>query len=111
MQNIYRILGIVALFALGIVALGYATMYLWNWIMPHLFKLPVIDFYMAIGMVLLSKILFGGIHVKPQPIGQRKFWKAKWESMTPEEREQFKQEFAERFKKSGLFSGLRKKGE
>ncbi len=32
------------------------------------------------------------------PLGHRKYWKAKWESMSPEEREHFKQEFAQRCK-------------
>ena len=28
---------------------GFATMWLWNWLMPALFKLPVIGFWQAIG--------------------------------------------------------------
>ncbi len=88
------------LFALGIVLFGYVTMYLWNWIMPYLFKLPVVDFRMAIGMVVLSKILLGGIRVKADGAGwgQKRYWRAKWESMSPEERDKFKHEFAERCK-------------
>ncbi len=94
---IWRIAGGLVLFALGIVLFGYVTMYLWNWIMPYLFKLPMVDFRMAIGMVILSKILLGGIRVKAEgPWGQRRYWKAKWESMSPEEREKFKHEFAAR---------------
>lgn len=82
----------------GFLLFGYVTMYLWNWIMPYLFHLPVIDFPMAIGLVVLSKILFGGFKGRAHGgrWGQRKFWRAKWESMTPEEREQFKTQFAER---------------
>ncbi len=38
---------------------GHIVMWLWNWIMPYLFKLPVIDFWMAWGIVVLSMILFG----------------------------------------------------
>lgn len=38
---------------------GNIVMWLWNWIMPYLFNLPTIDFWMAWGIVLLSMILFG----------------------------------------------------
>lgn len=93
-----KVIGGIALFALAFFILGYVTMHLWNWIMPYLFNLPVIDFYMAIGLVLLSKILFGSIRVKSAPLGQRRLWRAKWESMSEEERENFKTEFAARCK-------------
>ncbi|MFN8322918.1 MAG: hypothetical protein U0T74_09695 [Chitinophagales bacterium] len=100
MKWVLRGLGIAALLVLAFLLFGYATMYLWNWIMPYLFHLPTVDFYMAIGMVVLSKILLGGIRIKGAggPWGHRKYWKAKWESMSPEEREHFKQEFAQRCK-------------
>jgi len=38
---------------------GHIVMWLWNWIMPYLFDLPTIDFWMAWGIVVLSLILFG----------------------------------------------------
>ena len=100
MKNVLRIAGIVALVVLAFLFLGYATMYLWNWIMPYLFHLPTVDFYMAIGMVALSKILLGGIRVNASGAqwGPKKYWKAKWESMSAEEKDQFKKEFAERCK-------------
>lgn len=97
MKWIFKIAGGFLLFGLAILAFGMVTMYLWNWIMPYLFQLPVIDFYMAIGMVILSKILFGGIRIREgKHWGSRKYWKARWECMTPEEREKFKNEFAYR---------------
>jgi len=39
---------------------GYVLMYLWNWLMPLIFGLPIITFWQALGICLLSKILFGG---------------------------------------------------
>ena len=83
------------LFALAFVLFGYVTMYLWNWLMPYLFHLPVVDFYQAIGLVLLGKILFGGMHMGSH-WGRRRYWKEKMANMTPDEREKFKSEFAER---------------
>lgn len=99
MKWIFRGLGIFSLFVVAFILFGYVTMYLWNWLMPDLFNLKTIDFAHAMGLVLLSKILFGGMKMRGGGgWGQRKFWKAKWESMTPEEREKFKTDFAVRCK-------------
>ncbi|MCS6933851.1 MAG: hypothetical protein NZM35_01695 [Chitinophagales bacterium] len=93
-----KITGIVLLLIVAFLLMGYLTMTLWNWLMPAIFGLPVINYYQAIGLVVLSKLLLGGIRVQPGPIGQRRWWKAKWESMSEKEREEFKREFAERCK-------------
>lgn len=100
MNYFWKGLGISALVVIAFFALGFLTMHLWNWLMPYLFHLPTIDFYMAIGLVVLSKILLGGIRMKSDGAGwgKRKMWKAKWESMSEEERNSFKQQFAERCK-------------
>jgi hypothetical protein len=34
------------------------VMWLWNLLMPHLFELPAIDFWEALGIVVLSGLLF-----------------------------------------------------
>lgn len=64
-------IGIKALIIIGCVVLGlgaavglftlfgHIVMWLWNWIMPYLFNLPTINFWMAWGIVALSMILFG----------------------------------------------------
>ena len=99
MKWIYRGIGIAALMVLAFFLFGYVTMYLWNWLMPDLFNLKTIDFTQAIGLVILSKILLGGMHMRGSGgWGQKRFWKAKWESMTPEDRDKFKTEFAARCK-------------
>jgi hypothetical protein len=41
---------------------GAVTMWLWNWLMPAIFKLPEIGFWKAIGLLLLAQILFKGGH-------------------------------------------------
>lgn len=38
------------------------TMWLWNWLMPAIFNLPVITIWQAAGLVILSRILFRGGH-------------------------------------------------
>jgi len=39
---------------------GYVVMLLWNWIMPTLFNLPEIDYWMAFGIIILGRLIFGG---------------------------------------------------
>lgn len=39
---------------------GYFVMLLWNWIMPILFGLPEIDYWLAFGIIILSRLIFGG---------------------------------------------------
>ena len=38
---------------------GYVVMHLWNWLMPSIFGVPEIDYWKAVGVLLLSKIIFG----------------------------------------------------
>lgn len=89
-----RVARVIKFVLIGIVALvvfGFVTMSLWNWLMPMLFGLRVISFWQALGLVVLSKILFGGFHGRP---GRRMHWRhrmqERWEQMTPEEREKFR---------------------
>jgi hypothetical protein len=39
---------------------GLVVMSLWNWLMPTLFGWHVISYWQALGLLILSKILFGG---------------------------------------------------
>lgn len=41
---------------------GAVTMWLWNWLMPAIFKLPAIGFWQAVGILILAQILFKGGH-------------------------------------------------
>ena len=69
--------------------LGLITMSLWNWLGPEVFGFRVIGFWQALGLLALSRILFGcrgGGHAGRW----RHRMKARWEGMTPEERERFR---------------------
>jgi hypothetical protein len=76
---------------LAVALFGYVTMSLWNWLMPMLFGLRTVTFWQAIGLLLLSKLLFGGFHGRG---GRRREWKRdmaeRWEKMSPEEREKMR---------------------
>ncbi len=66
---------------------GYVVMLLWNWLIPVIFGWKAIGFVQAIGLLLLSRILFGGFHGRCGH-GHR-YMAARLEAMTPEEREKF----------------------
>jgi hypothetical protein len=76
----------------GLTVFSFVVLSLWNALMPVIFHLPLITFWQAAGLLLLSKILFGGFR---GGCGGR--WRHKmqqrWMDMTPEERERFKQEW------------------
>jgi hypothetical protein len=55
----WGVLGVLG-FAVIAVLIGIAIMAIWNWIIPGLFSLPVISFYQALGLAVLSRLLFGG---------------------------------------------------
>jgi Ca2+/H+ antiporter, TMEM165/GDT1 family len=87
---------------LGIVAIlffGAIVMLLWNNVLAAVTNVHTITFLQALGLLLLSKILFGGF--RGGGWGPRRhYWKQgmqqKWNTMTPEEREKFKQEWQKR---------------
>ncbi len=74
--------------AIGLV--GAAVMLLWNALLPALFGLPTIGFWQALGLLVLSRILVGGLRGR----GRHRHWGgrmiARWEQMSEEERERFR---------------------
>jgi hypothetical protein len=84
----------IPLIVAAFIAFGFFTMYLWNWLMPLLFHLPEITFWQTIGLMILSRLIlggFGGHHRGGHRHGCRRDMHQKWENMTPEEREQFRE--------------------
>ncbi|MEO8109720.1 MAG: hypothetical protein ABI594_06810, partial [Ginsengibacter sp.] len=89
------------LFIAAILLFGGVVMALWNAILPAVLGVKAITFLQALGILALSKILFGSF-------GRRGGWqggrghqmranmKEKWSKMTPEEREKFKAEWSNR---------------
>jgi hypothetical protein len=93
-HRLLRILKFVLLGVLAIAVFGFLVMGLWNWLLPGLFGLPRITFLQALGLLILSKIFFGGFRGGPGHRGfSRRRMIERWEKMTPEEREKFRQGF------------------
>lgn len=81
-----------ALFAALFVAMfSLAVMLLWNWLMPALFGWRVITFLQALGLMALGNILFGGFRGRRGMMPCRHPIMERWEKMTPEERQAFRE--------------------
>ena len=78
--------------------LSFAAMSLWNWLVPALFAGPAVSYWQALGLLVLSRLLFGGLRPHGGPF--RHSWhhgRGRWKQMTPEEREHFRNRFRERW--------------
>jgi len=94
MKNFRFFWGIAGLLAM-IAAFSVAAMFLWNALMPEIFGLPVLSYWQALGMVILARILFGGLgHGR---FGSRRRGgflhdnplREKWMKMSEDERKEF----------------------
>jgi hypothetical protein len=82
------ILGMLVFIAIG----GEVVRQLWNWLLPPLFGWRQITFWQAVGILALCRILFGGFggHGLCRSSLRRRMAE-RWEHMTPEERDRFRQ--------------------
>ena len=58
----------------------------WNVLMPAILGLPAISFWQALGLLLLSRVLFGRFGPRP---GKARFVRG-WKDLTPEQRQRFR---------------------
>ena len=81
------IIGLLLFIALG----GMVVQLLWNWLMPSIFDVRQITWWQAVGLLALTRILFGGFgrHGCGRS-GMRRRIEERWGRMTPEERERFR---------------------
>ncbi len=88
---VVRGLKMIAIAALAVALLGFVVMTLWNAVLPAVTGLHAITFVQAIGLLVLSRILFGGLRGWGRRGGHwRARMQARWQQMTPEERERFR---------------------
>lgn len=80
-------LAFIGLALLAWAAFSALVMLLWNALVPTLFGGPALRYLQAAGLLLLSRVLFGGLKGRHAhlPFGHRR-WREHWESLTPEER-------------------------
>ena len=88
---------------LAIFIVGHVIMFLWNTILVRVTGVIPLTYWEAIGLFILSRILFGSFHFGPKHhrrggkgSPRRAGWRDKWMNMTDEERAEFKQKWKER---------------
>jgi hypothetical protein len=100
-----KLIFIVPAAILGVLLFGFiggeVVKSLWNWLLPAIFGWREITFWQALGLLALCRILFGGLgrhgsgHSRfRSKMGRR--MAERWERMSPEERERFKQGLRDR---------------
>ncbi|MCB0656704.1 MAG: hypothetical protein KDC57_11240 [Saprospiraceae bacterium] len=68
--------------------------WLWNLLLPHLLQAPRIRYGEAIGLLILSRILFGGFHFrKPSTGSHRSGFREKFMNMSEEEKQHFREQW------------------
>lgn len=93
---------VLSLVAAAIALAGFGVMLLWNWLMPPLTGWHSVTFVQAVGLLVLCRILFGGLRGRGFAGGFRR--------MSPEERERFRQEMRARCGRVGGAGGARGEG-
>jgi hypothetical protein len=92
----FRGLTMLAFAAAFLAAFGYAVMTLWNAVLPAVAGVHAISFLQAVGLLVLSRILFGGLRGR-RGWHWRSRMQARWQQMSPEEREQFRSRMGRRW--------------
>jgi hypothetical protein len=81
---------VLPIFLVVFAGMVWAVFRLWNWLMPSIFGLHEITYWQALGLMVLSWILFRGFRGPRMGHGRwRHGMRERWEKMTPAEREEF----------------------
>ena len=92
-----KVLGIIMMVLVGVTVFSGAVMLLWNNVLAAVVSVKLISFWQALGLLVLSKILFGGF--RGAHWGRQEWKKGmmqRWEAMSAEEKEKFKSEWQNR---------------
>ena len=90
-KRIFHALKVAAIVTVAFTVFGFVVTHLWNFLMPGLFGLRAITFWQAVGLMLLGRLLFGGFRPGFGGPPWRRHLMHRWEQMTPEEREKFRE--------------------
>ena len=110
----FRFAGICIMLA-AIAVFGVVVMLLWNMLMTRIFALPVLNYCQAVGLLVLARVLFGGIG---HGVGRRGIFgsgedrlfqhgnklREKWMNMSADERKEFIEKEKDFFKFNRGFS-------
>jgi hypothetical protein len=79
-----------------ILLFGWIVMLLWNAILPPTVHAGEISYWQAVGLLILTRILFVGFAGKRfggHGFKERMYWKEKWSNMSDEEKAKFKEQW------------------
>lgn len=95
-----KVLFFIAVFIAIATALSWLVMYLWNTILVDVAGVKPLNFWKAAGLLVLSKILFGGFGRRKMPWRNSRgsHWRNKWMGMSEEERREAKSRWKEHCK-------------
>ncbi len=85
-----------------VLLVGLIVMLLWNAVLPDAIHASRINYWQALGLLILCRILFGGFRGrmrdrKPEMWrGRGPEWREKWKNMSDEERVKFRDEWRQR---------------
>lgn len=85
----------------GTLLLSLFVMLLWNAILPNIVNVKPLNYWQAIGLFVLCRILFVGFKGRPVSNSPRMWrgdpmWRQKWMNMSDEERVKFREEWKKR---------------
>ena len=78
-----------------VLLLGWAVMLLWNAILPSAVHAGELTYWQAVGLLVLSRILFGfgGKRFGGHGFKENMYWKQKWSGMSDDEKAKFKEQW------------------
>ena len=89
---------------IAIFLFGKVIMLLWNSILTPVLHVSEITFWQGLGILVLAKILFGSFGGRGGSGHYFKKQRMMWNSMTPEQKERFKEEWKNRNRRWGYRS-------
>ncbi len=89
------IFGVLAMLALAL--FGFIVMWLWNGGVPPVIGWHTVTYWQALALLVLAHILFGGFRGRGRHGRWRHRMREKWDAMTPEQREKFRQAMFEQW--------------
>jgi hypothetical protein len=98
MRGVAKGLAIVVGVIVFIALFSWVVMVLWNDLAPPVFHGPAIGYWQAFALLVLCRVLFGGLRGWRGSHGhwRRHMWRERWESLTPEERARLRERVMER---------------
>jgi hypothetical protein len=89
---------------IAILVFGGIVMWLWNNSLVPVLHVSTITFWQGLGILVLSKILFGSFSGGGGSRGYYMKQRMMWKNMTPEQKEKFKEEWRNRSRRWGYKS-------